>query len=247
MTMAQSISIILPTYNERENIQQLIPAIEEAFQDRVLEILVVDDNSPDGTAERAEALGRTFGNVRIIRRPGRAGLGSALRCGYDAAYHDILISCDADRSFVPEDLARMVEMIERGYDLVLGSRHTPGGRYETPRWSIRLKYGVSRLGNWILRCATGLRVHDFSANCRAIRRQTWHKIQTSETTNALLLEMILRVSGMGGRVTEIPVAFLDRRYGRSKLNLWVEIPKFLAVMGRHLIRHWMGGLAGRHR
>ena len=231
-----SVSMILPTYNERENLQRLIPAIEEAFHGTPLEILVIDDGSPDGTASAAEALHAQFGNSRVLQRPGRLGLGSALRRGYEEARHDALVSCDTDGSFAAHDLVRLVTAIEQGCDLVLGSRHAPGSRYETPHWRIRVKYWISALGNRPLRTLTKLPCHDFSVNCRAIRREIWQALQTRESSNAFLLEMILAVSAQGGRLAEIPVTFLDRRLGRSKLNLWSEVPRFCLVIWRHVVR-----------
>ena len=238
-TTLESVSIILPTYNERENIQRLIPELEKTFQGYPLEILVVDDASPDGTAAAAEALNPVYGNIRVLRRECRAGLGSAIRRGYDEARHDLLISCDSDGSFLPQDLLRLLKTAEQGYDLVLGSRHSPGGSYETPRWTVRLKYGISSAGNWVLRAATGLKLHDYSANCRVVRKKTWQALHTTEQRNVFLLEMVLRAAERGSRMTEIPVAFQDRRYGRSKLNLWVEVPKYLTVLGVQVVRYWI--------
>lgn len=234
----RSVSVILPTYNERENLNALIPAIETAFARSPLEILVVDDSSTDGTADAARRFNERSGQIRVIERPARAGLGSAIRCGYDAAQHDILVSCDADGSFQPADLARLVDAVRAGADLALGVRHGAGAVYETPRWSIRVKYWVSRVGNGFLRRITGLPVHDFSGNCRAIRRATWQAIRARERTNALLLETILEVARIRGRIVELPVTFADRRYGDSKLNLWLEIPKYLLVAWRYLLRYW---------
>tara|TARA_B100000315_G_scaffold179930_1_gene168771 strand:+ start:134 stop:865 length:732 start_codon:yes stop_codon:yes gene_type:complete len=234
-SVVTSVSLILPTYNEKENILQLIPQLESAFQDVPLEIIVVDDQSPDGTAAAAEALNEQYKNVRAIRRNVRRGLGAAVRNGYDEARHDILISCDADGSFLASDLVKLAKTLKEGHDLVLGSRHIEGAKYETPRWPIQLKYHISYLGNLVLRKITGLPIHDFSSNCRAIRRDVWNAIQTQEQTNALLLETILKVSRKGGRITEVPVTFADRRAGQSKLNLWIEIPKFLIPMWRHLL------------
>ncbi|MBI4227117.1 MAG: glycosyltransferase [Candidatus Omnitrophica bacterium] len=231
-------SVILPTYNERDNLESLIPAIAAAFARTSLEILVVDDGSPDGTAAAAQQLNARYGHIRVIERPARAGLGSAIRCGYQAARHDVLVSCDADGSFQPEDLVRLVHAVAAGADLALGVRHGAGAAYETPRWTTRVKYWISAAGNWFLRRITGLPIHDFSGNCRAIRRDIWQMIRTREQTNALLLEVILEVTRVRGRIVELPVTFSDRRHGDSKLNLWIEIPIYLLVAWRHLLRYW---------
>lgn len=236
------LSIILPTYNERENIALLIPQLVEAFSDVAHEILVVDDSSPDGTGEVVEEIARRFPQVRLLTRREKTGIGSALRAGYAAASGEIILSSDADLSYPVSDLRALYERARGGHDLVIGSRHSANSVYETPSLAIRLKYLASRNGNRLLTRLFRIPVHDFSANCRAIRRPAWERLGTRENTNFFLFEMILAARDQGMRITEVPISFFDRRRGVSKINHVIEIPKAFLKMLAYLVRR---GTAGR--
>ena len=227
------VSVVLPTYNERENIVRFIPEIAQAFQADQWEILVVDDCSPDGTGEAVTRLTDTYPTLRLITKPRREGIGAALRVGYNHARGEIIVSSDADLSFGAEDLRRLVEAVRQESDLVVGSRHVSAASYEASAWRVRWKRWVSRRGNAVLRWIFGIPIHDFSANCRAIRASAWRQIHTQENTNTLLLEMILRCYYGGFRVREKAVTFKERRYGASKLRLSIEAPKFLLKMMKY--------------
>jgi len=222
-----SLSIVLPTYNEKENLQIFIPAIQESFKAIDYEILVVDDNSPDGTPEFVTALSRKFPNIKLVLRDKKEGIGAALKTGYDLAQKEIILSSDADLSFSSSDMFRLYEKMEEGYDMVIGSRHSQGGFYESRRINTKFKYLASRLGNIVLRLLSGIRLSDFSANFRAIRKTSWNLIKTKERTNVILFEMIVKAKAAGIRITEIPVAFKERAYGKSKLNLGFEVLRFI--------------------
>lgn len=232
-TRLYDVSIVIPTYNERENIVRFIPELAHVFQADQWEIIVVDDRSPDGTGEAVQRLAEQYPTVRLITKPHREGIGAALRVGYNHARGHIIVSSDADLSFKASDLLRLVEVVRRGSDLAVGSRHVASASYEAPGWRVRCKRWVSRSGNIVLRRIFDIPIHDFSANCRAIRRSAWQQICTRENTNTLLLEMILRCHFGGLRVTEEPVTFQDRRYGTSKLRLSIEAPKFLLKMVKY--------------
>jgi len=236
-----SVSIILPTYNERENIQVLIPEVETAFGGIPLEVLVVDDSSPDGTGDVARALNVRYGNVRLVSRVRKEGIGAAIRHGFDEARNDILISSDSDMSFQAADMLRLYRKILDGFDLVIGSRHSPGSRYDRIHFDIKVKYLVSYFGNRCLRFLTGVKLNDFSANFRGIRRSVWRFLDVTEKTNSILLEMILKAAYGGVRVTEIPVTFAERLHGKSKLNLSVEAPKFLLKLIKYVFLYRFTG------
>ncbi len=232
------LSIILPTYNELENIKIFIPQIEKTFSDIDHEIIVVDDNSPDKTGECALALNRQYGNIKIINRKKREGIGAALRQGYNYAKGTIIISSDADLSFSVEDMKRLYKKINEGYDLVVGTRHSiRGSYYEMNRPSVKIKGVISRIGNSALRTLAGLNIHDFSANFRAIRRKAWEKMETRENTNVILFEMIIKAKCNGLKITEMPVSFKDRVHGKSKLNLFKEIPKSILKVMIYIIKY----------
>jgi len=219
------VSIILPTYNEKENLRILIPKIEGVFKSINHEVLIVDDNSPDGTADYINSLKNK--NIRIILRSKKEGIGAALREGYFAAGHNVLLSSDSDLSFEVRDMLRLINKIEEGYDLVIGTRHKKKNYYEVKKLSTAIKYSVSKFGNMIITLITGVDITDFSANFRAIRKDVFDKLILEEKTNTILLEMILKAKYKGFRVGEIPVVFKERKYGESKLNLFKESPKFL--------------------
>ncbi|MBI3300000.1 MAG: glycosyltransferase [Elusimicrobia bacterium] len=236
-----SVSVIIPSYNERENIAILVPQLHGVLAAREHEILVVDDRSPDGTGEVVEAMAKTDPRLKLLTKERREGIGAALRYGYDRGKNDVLFSLDADLSFDTREALKLLELIDGGADLVLGCRHAGGGSYEAPNLKIKLKFMVSRLGNAVVRALVGLDLHDYSANFRAIRREVWKKISTEENTNSLLLEMILKVKYCGFKIAEVPVSFVDRIHGQSKLNLFVEAPKFLLKLLKYSVQFRMRG------
>jgi len=232
-----SVSVVVPTYNERENIGPLVKGIRAALSGRSYEILVVDDGSPDGTREQVRALSRTVPQLRLIEKPRKEGIGAALRYGYDRSRLAVLLSIDADLSFDTADIPRLLGPIEEGYDMSLGVRHAAGGGYETPDWRIRVKFWVSSLGNRFVAALLGHGVRDVSANFRALRRSVWERLKTSDNTNALLLEMILKARAARCRIYEVPVKFRDRRRGESKLNLVLELPRYLSRLIVYTLRY----------
>jgi len=221
-----NLSVVLPTYQERENLAILIPQIEDVFSNELLEIIVVDDNSQDGTIELIAKLNLKYSNIKLITRPSLQGIGSAIRRGYDEALGDFILSSDADLSFTVGDMRVLYKKINEGFDLVTGYRHG-GGSYEREKISVKVKYLISKFGNKFVHYVSGLGTRDFSANFRIIRKDAWNKIETCENTNALLFEMIIKSFRKGLKITEVPISFTERRFGSSKLNLWKETPKFL--------------------
>jgi len=230
-----SVSIIIPTYNERDNIALLTRALSRVLTGRKHEIIIVDDDSPDGTGEAVRTLSKEIPELKLITKKSKEGIGAALRKGYDAARNDVILSMDADLSWDCDDIVRLLQTIDKGADMALGSRHMSGGAYEAPSLRVRLKRLISAGGNRVVRFATGIELRDYSSNFRAIRSAVWHKIQTQENTNSLLIETVLKVAYGGYDVREIPVSFKDRVHGESKLNLAVEAPKFLAKLAYFII------------
>ncbi|MBI5623746.1 MAG: glycosyltransferase [Elusimicrobia bacterium] len=221
-----SVSVVVPTYNEFENVVLVIPKIHETLGSRQHEVVVVDDDSPDGTAEAVRKLALTASWLKLLVRKGKRGLGTALAEGYDAASLGVIVSMDADLSFDCADILRLVEAVEAGADLALGTRHMEGGGYAATALDVRVKRAISALGNRVVRWATGVPVRDVSANFRAVRRSVWPSIRTLDQTNFMLLEMILSAAKAGLRIVEVPVRFGERVHGASKLNFFIELPRF---------------------
>lgn len=211
--------VTVPTYEEADNIELLVRRVREAVPDA--HILVVDDNSYDGTAEKAEALGAELGSIEVLRRPRKLGLGSAYRAGHAvgiARGFDILIQIDADLSHDPADLPRLLAAVERGADLALGSRYAPGG--SVPNWP-RRRLALSVAGNRYTAFCLGMGVKDATAGYRAYRASILEAIDfdtTASTGYAFQIEMTHRVLASGGKVEEIPIAFTDRVRGNSKMS-----------------------------
>jgi dolichol-phosphate mannosyltransferase len=225
--------IVLPTYNERENIQALIPALQEQL--RVVpyqaHILVVDDNSPDGTGAAVQSLMGGYANLHLITGEKR-GLGAAYIRGMQHALTvlaaDVVVEMDSDFSHDPADLPRLLKTLELPADFVIGSRYVPGGSIPSS-WSWQRKAN-SRLGNLVARYVAGLyRVRDCTAGFRAIRSSVLRQIDFSTLRvkgYAFQIALLHRAVGLGARVAEIPVHFVDRKVGESKLGLR-DIVEFL--------------------
>jgi len=211
--------IVLPTYQESANIAEVIRRAHEAVPSA--SILVVDDSSPDHTAEIAEEAGAQFGVVEVMRRPGKSGLGSAYRDGFRrglADGFDVLIEMDSDLSHDPSVLPSLIEGIAAGADLVIGSRYVEGGSIPDWTWHRR---ALSRWGNRYASWVLGIDVLDSTSGYRAYRSDLLAKVDF-HTVKAdgygFQIEMAYRVLGAGGRVAEVPISFVDRARGTSKMS-----------------------------
>ena len=211
--------VTVPTLNEADNLEALIRRIRTAVADA--HILVVDDGSADGTAEKAEALGSELGGIEVLRRPRKMGLGSAYRAGHAigiARGYDVMIQIDADLSHDPGALPDLLAAIERGADLAIGSRYVPGG--SVPNWPKR-RLMLSVWGNRYAGFALRLRVRDSTAGYRAYRASILRAMNiesTHSTGYAFQIEMTYRALRAGGHIEEVPIAFTDRVRGTSKMS-----------------------------
>jgi dolichol-phosphate mannosyltransferase len=222
--------IVLPTYQEAENVEEVLTRVRGALPDA--DVLVVDDGSPDGTADIAEALGASLGRVSVMRRPGKAGLGSAYRAGFAQGIldgYEVLFEMDSDLSHPPSSLPHLLAAIEGGADLAIGSRYVPGG--SIPNWpSHRLM--LSRWGNRYASTLLGLDVKDTTAGFRAYRATMLEKIaldQIQADGYAFQIEMTYEVTRAGGRIVEVPIAFTDRVRGTSKMSGRIVVEAMLLV------------------
>jgi dolichol-phosphate mannosyltransferase len=211
--------VLLPTYDEVENIDPMLRAIRAAAPDA--DVLVIDDASPDGTAEVAEAVGREVGQVDVLRRPAKDGLGNAYRAGFAraiAAGADVLVTLDADFSHEPEAIPTLLAEVEAGAALAVGSRYVPGG--STPHWPLHRRL-LSRYGNRYTGLVLGLPVRDATSGFRAYRTSVLRDIgydTTRANGYAFMTELAFRISAAGGRIAEVPITFRDRVRGTSKMS-----------------------------
>ena len=211
--------VVLPTYNERENVGAVLAAVRESVPSA--DILVVDDNSPDGTGKVVNESSEALGRIDLLQRAGKQGLGSAYREGFDLALergYDVIVSMDVDRSHDPAVLPEMLRLIDAGADAVIGSRYVPGGA--TVDWPPHRRL-LSRWGNRYTSLVLGLQIRDCTSGYRAYRADALAEIDPGSTTAegyAFLTELVRRLVRSGKRVMETPIVFADRRYGTSKMS-----------------------------
>jgi len=204
------ISIILPTYNERENIEEVVKQVFSVVKNEV-EIIIVDDNSPDGTGIIAEQLAKRY-NVKVIHRPKRMGLSPAVIDGLKIAKGGIIGVIDADLSHPPELIPQMISLLENdATDIVMGSRYSIGGSVET--WSFFRKF-VSRTATFLAKCL--VEVNDPMSGFFFMKKSVVENINISSKGYKILLEIL--VKGNYGKVIELPYTFRGREVGKSKLN-----------------------------
>lgn len=210
--------IVIPTYNERENVQKLVPILLSLPLD--LEVTVVDDNSPDGTAEAVRTLAGDDGRVHVIERPGKMGLGSAYVRGFKFALQkdaDLVFEMDADFSHdpaaIPEFVAAAVDA-----DLVLGSRYLTG--VTVVNWPLR-RLILSYSANLYTRLVTGMPVHDATGGFKCFKRRVLESIDLDSISSdgySFQIEMSYKCWKKGFKIVEIPITFTDRRVGVSKMS-----------------------------
>ena len=211
--------VVVPTYNERANIEEVLRRVRAAVPET--EVLVVDDGSPDGTADAAEALAGELGGVNVLRRSEKSGLGAAYRAGFAwglAEGYDVLVEMDADLSHDPAALPSLLAAVEGGADLVIGSRYVPGGSIPSWPWHRR---ALSRYGNVYAGLALGLRVRDATGGYRAYRAAMLEKLDITNfrsTGYTFQIESTYRVRRAGGTIAEVPIRFADRVHGTSKMS-----------------------------
>lgn len=222
--------IIIPTYNEIENLQSLLTGIFSYAPET--HILIVDDNSPDGTGKLADEMSAEDSRISVMHRTGKLGLGTAYIAGFKYAIehaYDAAFEMDADFSHDPKYLPDFLKAIENA-DLVIGSRYIKGG--STPNWS-PLRRIISGGGNIYARLILGISVHDCTAGYRCYRREVLENLglDTVQAQGyAFQVEMAYRVFKKGYRIVETPIVFMDRRLGKSKMSGNIFIEGFINVL-----------------
>ncbi len=224
------VQVCTPTYLEVDNIEEFLRRAREAVPDA--DILVLDDNSPDGTADLAERVGAELGHIEVLRRPEKRGLGNAYRAGFAigiARGYDIVCQIDADLSHDPAVLPQLIGAIENGADLAIGSRYVAGG--SIPHWPARRR-ALSKYGNLYTNFMLRTGVHDATAGYRAFRVTMLEKIDYAATRAkgyGFQIELAYRVAQAGGTIVEIPISFSDRVRGHSKMSMAVMAEEMALV------------------
>lgn len=227
----RSIVLVIPTYNERENMAALVSAVASLHLPN-LRLLVVDDHSPDGTGQLAEGLRQDFPWLEVLHRDAKAGLGTAYVDGFRralAAGAQIILQMDADFSHDPSVLPELLASIRAGADVVLGSRYVPGGRIEN--WGM-LRRLISWFGNWYARTLLRLPIRDLTGGLKAYRREVLEAIDLGTLSSVgynFQIETTARAVWRGFTIKEIPITFTERRTGSSKFNLGIMLEAFWRV------------------
>jgi len=238
--------VVIPTYNEAENLELIVDRVRASVPE--VHVLVVDDGSPDGTGEIADKIAAVDSSVHVMHRTEKAGLGAAYLAGFawglDAGY-DVLIEMDADGSHLPEQLPRLLDALPDA-DLVLGARWVPGGR--VVNWPKRREW-LSRGGNTYVRMALGLGLHDATGGYRAFRRTTLEGIDLPTVTSqgyCFQVDLARRAVDNGFRVAEVPITFVERVHGESKMSGDI-VREALVRVTQWGVEHRLGQLRGRRR
>ncbi len=208
------LTLVVPTFQERENIAALLAGAEAALAERDWELLVVDDDSPDGTADAARAAGGPRVTV-LTRREGSRDLAGSVALGFSRGRGRILMSMNADGSHDPADLPRLLAAIEGGAEAAVGSRYADGGGVKGWPWRRR---ALSALGTGVARAALGLEVRDPLSGFYAVTRAVFERADRLKGARGFKVLLELLVRGRPARVAEVPIAFRDRRFGRSKMS-----------------------------
>ncbi|GAA4562362.1 polyprenol monophosphomannose synthase [Planotetraspora kaengkrachanensis] len=222
--------VIVPTYNERENLPLIAARLREALPD--VHLLVADDNSPDGTGEIADRLAEQDDHIHVLHRPGKQGLGSAYIAGFRwglAEGYDVLVEMDADGSHQPEELHKLLNRVARGADLAIGSRWVRGG--QVLNWPASRQI-LSRGANIYVRRMLGIPVRDATAGFRAYRAATLEKIGIDDVESqgyCFQVDLTLRTVRHGLRVAEVPITFVERTIGTSKMSRAIILEAFWRV------------------
>jgi dolichol-phosphate mannosyltransferase len=272
---AVRVLVIVPTYNEIDNIDRVIAEVGRALPDAG--IMIVDDGSPDGTADSVEALQATVADLHILRRSSKSGLGSAYRTGFAWGLehgYEVMVEMDADLSHDPGALPGLIAPIAEGHELSIGSRYVPGG--SIPNWKLH-RHLLSRGGNLYASAVLGLGVADSTAGFRAYSSTVLSRIALDKVRAegyGFQIEMTYRAKQAGASIVEVPIRFVDRELGESKMSsiivvealglvTWWGARRAVSVLGRlargrrapssrvpvppvcHL-RSWRGGGQGSH-
>jgi dolichol-phosphate mannosyltransferase len=217
---SQRTLVIIPTYNERENLPLIVGRVHTARPD--VDVLVVDDGSPDGTGELANELALADPDrVHVMHRASKAGLGAAYLAGFAWGLgrgYTVLVEMDADGSHAPEELFRLLDAVDAGADLSIGSRYIDGGTVRN--WPRRRKL-LSQTANGYSRIMLGVQINDITAGYRAYRREVLEKIELGTVDSkgyCFQIEMTWRTITAGFTVAEVPITFTERELGKSKMS-----------------------------
>lgn len=215
--MQPKVSVITPIYNEAENLTTNLTRISKYMKDYDYEIIIVDDNSDDGSTEIAESFAERYDNIKILHRPGKMGLGTAYKDGFHLAQGDLIVSMDSDLSHDPFYLPFLIKYSEK-FDIVIGSRLVPGGIILGRSW---WRDWLSFVSNFTIRLLTGVNVRDWTSGLRVYHRDIWEQVMPRVHCDKwdFQFESLFKSIQAGHTVYEYPIIFFERAEGESKFNI----------------------------
>lgn len=234
------VTVVVPTYNERAN----LPHLAASVLLHGYRLIVVDDNSPDGTGTIADDLASDSPSMAVIHRPSKLGLGPAYADGFQRALSEnpqVVVQMDCDFSHNPSDIPRLVAAVGEGADLGMGSRYVPGG--DTPDWPVGRRI-LSRGGNIYARLILGIPIRDATGGFRAWRAESLASLpyaRAEASGYGFQVEMAMRAHDMNFRITEVPIVFRDRKHGQSKMgtDIVIEAMRLVTLWGLERRTAWL--------
>lgn len=234
----EPVLVVIPTYNERENLGPILDRLQKVLPD--VDVLVVDDGSPDGTGALADERAAANDHVHVLHRTEKAGLGAAYIAGFRwglAREYNTIVEMDADGSHAPEDLPRLLDAVGDA-DLAIGSRYVPGGA--VVNWPLNRQV-LSRGANIYSQVALGMRTRDITAGFRAYRRPVLEKLALDEVNShgyCFQIDLTIRTADAGFEIVEVPITFTEREIGESKMSGSIIREAFLRVAKWGAERRW---------
>lgn len=215
--MGPKVTVITPVYNERKNLEKSIVLIQKALDYTPHEIIIVDDNSPDGSGEIADRLASSLPGVKVLHRPRKMGLGTAYKDGFSLSTGELIVSMDSDLSHDPRYIRSMLKSAS-SHDIVIGSRLVPGGGIIGRAF---FRDVLSITVNWIIRFLTRIDIHDWTSGLRVYRREAWQRTMPLVHCDKwdFQFESLYKAIRNGYTVTELPITFYERAGGESKFSL----------------------------
>lgn len=236
-TNSNKFSVLIPTYEESRNLSALTKSLEDTLSHWDFDVVFIDDNSPDGTAERIRELSVVYDNLKLLVRPEKNGLGSAYKDGFKVSSGNTIVQMDADLSHNPEELTNLFKALENA-DVVVGSRCVPGGRVIGWKW---YRTFINRGANLLARLVLGVRVRDATSGFRAYDRKAFEEIVSNSSMNGFdfQVEAVYIAKRLGLKVVEVPITFANRKRGKSKLS-FKEVVNFAKAVFKIRFRRWEG-------
>lgn len=238
------VTVVIPTYNEAENIAPLVDAVTAVLEDRNHSVLVVDDDSPDGTADRVRELQDRFDTLSLVERDERHGLGSAYKDAFGRVDDDIVVQMDADFSHRPDEILKLIDAIEDGYEVAVGSRYVTGGARNDPLH----RRIFPLIGSYLYRYGVGTHVRDITSGFKAYDGAVVHRLAADDLPDGFHFQAasLMRLLWGGADVIEVPIDFQPRRAGDPKYTT-ADLLDNLFLFGRLCLSRWVGGVTGGTR